>query len=128
VAERWARDPMAELAAVCDFLGVPPLPHVMAGAESRNVTASRRVDTWSTRLARRVPGYHRALRIAPPELRARLYRMTTRRLPASQLSDAARQRVAEALAPDRERLEQLLGPIPEWDRDKSAAVTPGRAD
>jgi hypothetical protein len=103
-------DPAATMAALFEFLGVDP-GAVVVGEVRRGRSEDKRVArAGRTRLAS-LPGYRRAVGLAPTGVRRRARRLVTRPVDPSMaaLPDEVEAELVAALRPDLVRLRRYLG-------------------
>ncbi|BAM02224.1 sulfotransferase domain-containing protein [Phycisphaera mikurensis] len=114
--EDFVRDRAAVVERCCTFLGSGFSPEAVGDAVHNRSSGKARADAPVQRL-RKLPLYQSVVRpLVPLELRLKIVRALSPKAPkrASTLDPVLQERVNAALAPDRERLEAMLGAPAPW--------------
>ncbi|MCU1351753.1 MAG: hypothetical protein JWM05_962 [Acidimicrobiales bacterium] len=112
-SESLRTDRITTLEQVFAFIGVDPSVAADLAGQELHRSADKRFDTKVSGAARRLPGYQVAARRLPAPLKRRYTGLTTRSLvdeTDTEVSDALRAELVEALRPEVAGLRELLGP------------------
>lgn len=114
ISEQWQRDSQAALSELAEFLGIDPaFRWPSPGQRNHSGEPKNRAVAWFFRLRR---GLQPLLGNRVPErVKQAVDSAAGRGLGAVEVLPSTRQRIALELAQDRELLESLIGPVPEWD-------------